>query len=88
MAEAQLAQARSGLAGAEGDLMRAIEEYRVAICEFLNTPLYGLGQLRPPTDTHLTIAGHIILVRAAVYNRLRHINVFVLQDFFRAQELG
>jgi outer membrane protein len=28
LAEAQLAQARSGLAGAEGDLLRAVEEYR------------------------------------------------------------
>lgn len=31
LAEAQLAQARSGLAGAEGDLLRAIEEYRNAV---------------------------------------------------------
>tara|TARA_R110002049_G_scaffold23781_6_gene84686 strand:+ start:74197 stop:75621 length:1425 start_codon:yes stop_codon:yes gene_type:complete len=31
LAEAQLAQARSGLAGAEGDLLRAVEEYRNAV---------------------------------------------------------
>ena len=31
LAEAQLAEARSGLAGAEGDLQRAIEEYRNAV---------------------------------------------------------
>ena len=31
LAEAQLAQARSGLAGAEGDYLRAIEEYRNAV---------------------------------------------------------
>ena len=31
LAEAQLADARSGLAGAEGDLLRAVEEYRNAV---------------------------------------------------------
>ncbi len=31
LAEAQLAQARSGLAGAQGDLLRAVEEYRNAV---------------------------------------------------------
>ncbi len=31
LAEAQLAQARSGLAGAEGDYLRAVEEYRNAV---------------------------------------------------------
>lgn len=31
LAEAQLAQARSGLAGSEGTLLRAIEEYRVVV---------------------------------------------------------
>jgi outer membrane protein len=31
LAEAQLAQARSGLAGAQGDLLRAQEEYRTAV---------------------------------------------------------
>ncbi|WP_432817072.1 TolC family outer membrane protein [Sulfitobacter sp. JB4-11] len=41
LAEAQLAQARSGLAGAEGDLLRAIEEYRNAVGR---TP----GNLRQP----------------------------------------
>ncbi|MFT6677007.1 MAG: outer membrane protein [Sulfitobacter sp.] len=41
LAEAQLAQARSGLAGAQGDRQRAIEEYRNAVG---HTP----GQLAPP----------------------------------------
>ena len=41
LAEAQLAQARSGLAGAEGDLLRAIEEYRNAVGR-------APGNLKPP----------------------------------------
>lgn len=41
LAEAQLAQARSGLAGAQGDLLRAIEEYRNAVGR-------APGNLQPP----------------------------------------
>ncbi|MFD2739141.1 TolC family outer membrane protein [Sulfitobacter aestuarii] len=43
LAEAQLAQARSGLAGAEGNLLRAIEEYR-------NSVGRAPGQLRAPPN--------------------------------------
>ncbi|MFG6531959.1 MULTISPECIES: TolC family outer membrane protein [unclassified Sulfitobacter] len=41
LAQAQLAQARSNLAGAEGELLRAVEEYRTAIG-------HKPGNLRPP----------------------------------------
>ena len=41
LAEAQLANARSGLAGAQGDLIQAQEEYRVAVGR-------APGQLSPP----------------------------------------
>ena len=77
LAEAQLAQANSGLAGAQGDLLRAIEDYRTAVGR-------KPGNLRQPPS--LPNVGHDVRAAKALAVR-QHPEMLAAQFNAKASDL-